>query len=167
MGICANELSQWIIKPSLEALGDYSPLAAQLLLATAAQESRLGLHCHDQQSQGLGLYRMTKEKHRELWDRYLIQFPDLASRQRGLASQQQFLLDPERELMTNLSYSTGMAWMIYRRANVLAGPFADPVHLAQLWVAFFDNGSGNVRNADMFLQNYHQLIAPYLERKVA
>lgn len=167
MGICANELSEWIIKPSLEALGDYSPLAEQLLLATAAQESLLGLHCYDGKSEGMGLYRITKAKHRALWDSYLIQFPDLASRQRGLASQQQFLLDPERELITNLSYSTGMAWMIYRQAGINPGAACDPLSMAQLWVAFFDNGCGAVRNTDVFLNNYQQLIAPYLPRKVA
>ncbi|QEY12879.1 hypothetical protein [Cellvibrio sp. KY-YJ-3] len=167
MGICASDLQQWIIKPCLEALGDYSPFAEQLLLATAAQESQLGLHCYSEQYQGLGLYRITRNKHRELWDLYLIQFPDLASRQRGLASQQQFLLDPERELVTNLSYSTGMAWMIYRRAHIDCNNFPDLPTLAQLWAAHFDNGTGAVRNTDGFIQSYNKLITPYLHRQVA
>lgn len=167
MGICASDLQQWIIKPCLEVLGDYSPFAEQLLLATAAQESQPGLHCYSKQYQGLGLYRITKGKHREVWDRYLIQFPDLASRQRGLASQQQFLLDPEHELVTNLSYSTGIAWMIYRRANIDCSNFPDLTTLAHLWATHFDNGTGAVRNTDAFIQSYRTLIAPYLQRKVA
>lgn len=166
MGICAIEFQEWIIKPSLEALGDYSPRAAQLLLATAAQESQLGLHCYNRLSQGLGPYQITKAKHRELWDHYLILSPELASRQRGLASQQQFLRDPERELVTNLGYSTGMAWMIYRRHNI-GGDLTDIASLAQIWAQHFDNGSGAHRSTDVFIKTYRALIAPYLHRKVA
>lgn len=171
MGICASDLREWIIKPCLNVLGDYSPLAEQLLVATAAQESLLGQQCYCEEHSGLGLYRITKEKHRELWDSYLLNFPDLASRLRGLASQQQFLLDPERELITNLSYSTGIAWMIYRRAapHAFTGNHNPPdlKTLAQLWTMHFDNGTHTQRHTDEFIQRYRTLVKPYLHKKVA
>jgi hypothetical protein len=171
MGICASDLREWVIKPCLEALGDYSPLAEQLLVATAAQESILGLHCYCEQYKGLGLYRITREKHRELWDKYLIGFPDVASRQRGLASQQQFLLNPENELITNLSYSTGIAWMVYRRAGVDTlidvKKTTDLNTLAQLWATYFDNGTRTEKNTKEFIQRYRTLVKPYLHKKAA
>ncbi len=171
MGICAGEFREWVIKPCLDALGDYSPLAEQLLVATAAQESLLGQQCYCTQYQGLGPYRITKDKHRELWDSYLVNLPDLASRQRGLASQQQFLLDPERELITNLSYSTGIAWMIYRRAltntPIDVKKTTDLKSLARLWATHFDNGTHTERNIEEFIERYRLLVKPYLYKKAA
>lgn len=75
MGIYINELRELIIKPCLQALDEYSETAENLLLGTAAQESLLGFHCYCQQTLGMGLYRITAEKHREVWDNYLVQFP--------------------------------------------------------------------------------------------
>lgn len=170
MGICASDMREWIVKPCLEALDDYSPWAEQLLLATAAQESQLGSRCYSAADKGLGLYRITSEKHRELWDHYLVHFPDLASRQRGLASQQQFLLHPDNELVTNLSYSTGMAWMIYRHAGISAPADTTPasIHtLAQLWATHFDNGTQTPKKTADFIQRYRTLIKPYLYKKAA
>lgn len=167
MGICASDLRTYVIKPCLEALGDYSPLAEQLMVATAAQESQLGLHAYCEQTKGLGLYRLSREKHRELWDKYLVNFPDLASRQRGLASQQQFLRNPEHELITNLSYSTGIAWMIYRRAGIDTSKPAELAALAQLWASHFDNGTNSARNPDEFIQSYRKMVTPDLHKQVA
>jgi|GEM_PF-604385 len=158
MGIDVSDLRELIIKPYLQVLGEYSPTAENLLLGTAAQESRLGLRCYCAVTKGLGLYRMTAEKHQELWDTYLVQSPDLASQQRGLASQQQFLKNPHSELMSNLSYATGMAWMIYRRAGIDTSSTLETSVLAQIWASLFDNGTGSPRNSDEFVQTYRQLV---------
>lgn len=158
MGIYVSDLRELIIKPYLQVLGEYSEAAENLLLGTAAQESQLGMHCYCAGTKGLGMYRMTAEKHQELWDTYLVQSPDLASLQRGLASQQQFLKNPHGELMGNLSYATGMAWMIYRRAGIDTSNTLDSSALAQIWAKLFDNGTGSPRNADDFIQSYRQLV---------
>lgn len=167
MGIYASDLRELVIKPYLQGLGEYSEAAENLLLGTAAQESLLGSHCYCAQTRGLGLYRITAEKHRELWDKYLVQFPDLASQQRGLASQQQFLKDPHGELIHNLIYTTGMAWMIYRRAAIDISKPIDLPALAQLWANHFDNGTGTSRNADDFMQTYRSLVMGDANKRVA
>lgn len=110
---------------------------------------------------------MTAEKHRELWDTYLVQFPDLASQQRGLASQQQFLKNPHAELMSNLSYATGMAWMLYRRSAIDTSKAVDTSALAQLWANYFDNGTDCARNVDDFIQTYHRLVLDDSKKLVA
>ena len=167
MGIYASDLRELIIKPYLQGLGEYSEVAENLLLGTAAQESLLGSHCYYAQSKGMGMYRITAEKHRELWDAYLVQFPDLASQQRGLASQQQFLKNPHGELMSNLIYTTGMAWMIYRRAAIDTSKPLDLPALAQLWANHFDNGTSSPRNADEFMQTYRNLVTGDTNKLVA
>jgi len=167
MGIAVQELRELVIKPCLQLLNDDSDTAESLLLGTAAQESLLGQHCFCQKTNGLGIYRITAEKHLELWDQYLVQFPELASLQRGMASQQQFLKNPHNELITNLSYSTGMAWMIYRRAGIDTQKPLEFAGLASLWAAYFDNGTGCPRHADDFVQTYRNLILDDSKKLVA
>lgn len=158
MGIYVSDLRELIIKPCLEAIGDYSETAENLLAGTAAQESLSDQQCYCDQAEGLGIYQITAEKHVETWDKYLIQFPDLASRVRGFASQQQFLKHPHSELIGNLSYATVIAWMIYRANGVDTSKMAEVNNLAQLWATHFNNGTGCSRNIDDFIATYRATI---------
>ncbi|WP_101757578.1 hypothetical protein [Oceanicoccus sp. KOV_DT_Chl] len=131
MTINAVDLTEHVIKPTLEYLGMHTPAAERLLLGTAAQESGFDPFC--QHNQGIGIYQISSVQHWQIWDEYLAFQPDLASKVRGLASQHQFLQDPDQELKTNLSYSTAIAWIIYLRSeNQL--PAADDIEgLSHFW----------------------------------
>lgn len=107
-----------IITPTLQALEMSSPSAEEFLLGNAAQAS--GFNPFPGGTQGIGLYRISSEQHRSAWDDYLAFRPDLASRVRGLASQHQFLKNPDLELMTNLLYSTAIAWIVYLQSSQVA-----------------------------------------------
>lgn len=192
MNISVSDLRISIIRPCLHTLGHYSQDAENLLAGTATYESsalslnqfancpqphkppapnqpqsarsfsRPAENCAALTRRGLGIFRITPEKHREIWDTYLIQFPDLASNVRGFASQKQFFNDPHGELISNLNYATVIAWMIYCSAGVLtkANALCDATQpfnvdgLAQLWSLHFDNGTGCARNADEFIATY-------------
>jgi hypothetical protein len=158
MGIQVDDLREYIIRPTLQSLDLESETFEKLLLGTAARESNLGLHSYCHQTQGLGLYRITPEKHLIIWDKFLIQFPELASRQRGLASQQQFLKTPHAELATNLSYATGIAVMIYLAAGMKREILMDTYQLAHYWAEHFDNGTKATRLAEAFEQSYHKQV---------
>lgn len=159
MNIYTSDLRASIIKPCLKALGQYSCDAENLLAGTAIQESSINqLQNAGLTRQGLGIYRITPEKHREIWDHYLIQFPDLASVVRGFASQKHFFCDPHGELISNLNYATVMAWMIYRAEGVEINKAVDVNNLAQLWALNFDNGTGCARNADDFISTYRNSV---------
>ncbi len=135
MTINAVDLSSHVIKPTLEYLEAHSPAAEILLLGTAAQES--GLNPFFQHDQGIGIFQINPQQHRQVWDEYLAFRPELASKVRGLASQQQFLKDPDAELRTNLAYSTAIAWIIYQRAETEL-PDADDVEgLSHYWQDYF------------------------------
>lgn len=110
-----QHLLQQIIQPTLDYLGVDCDNAAFDLLQTLQQRGDVGLFAA--QNGGLGLYQITAAQHRDLWDRYLAYHPDIASRVRGLASQRAFLSNPERELQTNLGYSTAIAWLLLKRAR--------------------------------------------------
>ena len=117
MGICAEELRHYVVRPTLKHLKMWSPAAENLLLGTAARESELGFHIKQDNHQALGIYQISPRMHRNIWDYYLAGKSDLSSLVRGLASQREFLCHPHHELATNLSYATAIAWMIYHRTG--------------------------------------------------
>ena len=100
----AEDLRHWVVRDTLKSLDDHSPAAENLLLGTAAQESGLGVCLH--QGKRRGLYHLTAATHRSVWDKYLINNPELASRVRGMAGQHSFLKDPHSELVVDLPEQT-------------------------------------------------------------
>lgn len=135
MGIAAGDLRQHVIRPTLLYLQRPSPTAESLLLGAAACQSALGaaLDC----GTGRGLYRISDERHQELWDQHLAHDPELASQVRGLASQHAFLAAPHLELTVNLRYATAIAWMLVE-SSVLVLPAADDlIGMAMVWREVF------------------------------
>jgi hypothetical protein len=138
MGICAAELRQWVIKPTLKRLGVYSKAAENLLLATAVQESGLGFHLKPAGQRALGIYQIHSLAHRHIWDHHLALHSDMASLVRGLASQHDFLAQPHAELATNLSYATAIAWFMYARHKEFSLPKSNDIEaIASLWKRFY------------------------------
>jgi hypothetical protein len=166
MGIYVNDLREFIIRPALEQLNDWSQTAENLLLGTAAQESQLGFRMRSTTDTGLGLYRISARTHVQVWDEFLVTDPELASRLRGLASQQQFLKSPHDELISNLSYASGMAWMIYKRCHLKLPESNNINELAKCWFNYYssrDESSAQITNnnesgMDKFVQNYRSLV---------
>jgi hypothetical protein len=156
MGICAEELRTYVIRPVLEHLDDWSQAAENLLLGTAAQESGLGFHLKTRRGHSLGIFQIHPQTHNNLWDKYLVNNPDLASKVRGLASQHEFLSHPHAELATNLSYATAIAWMVYCRSGKPL-PSADDRHgLAKFWQRHFHSRlRGSVEE---FTDNYQKFV---------
>ena len=115
MYVTAEHLKDQVIQPTLHYLGAWTPDTEQFLLDTALEAPELGLF--SARSGGLGIVHITSQQHRDIWDTHLAFNPDLASRVRGLASQRAFLSDPDKELQTNLSYCTAIAFLLYERSN--------------------------------------------------
>jgi hypothetical protein len=115
MYVTAEHLRDQVIRPTLKYLGVWSTAAEQFLLSAATNAPELGLFSARRDS--LGIFHITPRQHRDIWDTHLAFNPDLASRVRGLASQRAFLSDPDKELQTNLSYCTAIAWLLYERSN--------------------------------------------------
>lgn len=157
MGICAKELRQWVIKPTLKRLGVYSKVAESLLLATAAQESGLGSHLKPAGQRALGIYQIHSLSHRHIWDDHLAKHSEMASIVRGLASQHDFLTHPHAELATNLSYATAIAWFMYARHRDFTLPQTNDISaLAQTWKRFY-HPNKNSSTAD-FSKNFERYI---------
>ena len=116
MYVNAEHLKDQVIQPTLKYLGAWTPANEQFLLSAVLDAPELGLF--SPRNDGLGIFHITPKQHRDIWDKFLAFNPDLASRIRGLASQRAFLSDPDKELQTNLSYCTAIAWLLYDRSNL-------------------------------------------------
>jgi hypothetical protein len=117
MYVTSEHLRDQVIGPTLKYLGAWSPAIENFLLNTAVDAPELGLF--SARNEGLGIFHITSAQHRDLWDRYLAFNPELASRVRGLASQRVFLTEPDKELQTNLGYCTAIAWLLYKRSEMV------------------------------------------------
>ncbi|WXL27829.1 hypothetical protein WG219_10410 [Ectopseudomonas mendocina] len=161
MGITASELSQHVIRPTLEYLDKHSAAAEHLLLAIAASQSQLCASLDD--DRGHGLYRINTHDHRYIWDHYLARDPDLASLVRGLASQHAFLSAPDTELIVNLRYATAIAWLLIESASngKTLPDITDATGMAQLWRVAF-NANGQLHD---FIKTWQGLIG--IQYKVA
>ncbi len=166
MGIYINDLRGLVVRPTLEHLHEWSQTAENLLLGTAAQESQLGYRMLSNNHGGLGIFNISPQTHLDLWDNYLVTDPELASLTRGLASQQLFLKNPHGELITNLSYSTAMAWMIYKRHNLQLPSYANALDLARYWLNHYRSRNHVAHQTTVndehamneFAQNFQQLV---------
>ena len=158
----ADDLRHLVIRDTLQYLNDWSPAAENLLLGTAAQESGLGGEWN--KGRCVGLYHITPAMHRAVWDKYLINNPQLASEVRGIAGQHSFLKAPHGELVTNLKYATAIAWMIYRRSGQKLPKANNPVELGKFWHRYFHPKSE--KTVADFVRNY-QFLAQENEKAVA
>ncbi len=154
MGICAQELRTFVIRPTLRHLGHLSDAAEELLMGTAAQESAMGTRLRG--DQGFGIFRIRPQTHRRVWDRFLIHHPSMASLIRGLASQHEFLTDPHGELAINLRYATAIAWLIYYRHNQPLPDATDIKGLASYWRKHYQRSPGS--GSQEFVLHYRQYV---------
>jgi len=138
-----SDTIQLVIAHTLKTLGNYSMAAVKLLELTASLQSE---HYAAKSQSGLGLYRIKPSTHLQIWDNYLAFKPDLASTVRGLASQKAFLQNPHFELVSNLSFASGIAWVIYQR-NALTLPDAQDHHaLTDCWARYFTDSAKPARS---------------------
>lgn len=156
MGINPLDLRKLVIRPTLEKLGKWTLPLENLLLGTAAQATQLGFHL--QYDDGIGIFRISPQRHKQVWDCYFAFDPDLASLARGFASQREFLNDPDFELATNLRYATVIAWGVYALHNAIIPIRADDTEaLAACWHRFYCTDVSEKQ--DHFVENYRLVHA--------
>lgn len=103
----ASALLDHVIRPVSYALGESHPVIEEILLSAATLRSFDPFA--EGTEAGLGVFGISPELHRQVWDEFLAFQPDLASQVRGFASQHQFLVNPDAELVTNTRYAAAIA----------------------------------------------------------
>lgn len=108
MSIRAKDLRECVIRPVLKAMELHSAEAEDLLMLTAAQESKLGFHLVQMKNgPALGIFQIEPNTHKDIL-RYL-------SKRTGLAQKVgQFAVEgSSKELIWNLAYATAIARIKY------------------------------------------------------
>lgn len=99
---------QEIVQPVLDSLNITDKNEAALTLTLMLSENVLNNQGHAY---------LSSSEHRHLWDDILAKSSDTASIVRGWASQHQFLIDPDKELIRNKSYATAIVAISVHHLN--------------------------------------------------
>lgn len=139
-----------LIRATLEPLGLYSASAEELLMATCAQESRLGEYRHQIGGPALGIFQMEPGDHDDIWTNYLAYHFDLATDLRRIANQ---LQPAASDLQNNDPYAIAMARVHYARKP---GALPTPTDLEGLWEYYkhWYNTPAGAATRDEFVRNY-------------
>lgn len=125
-----------VIVPVLSTLALKEDWIQPLLLGAAWAGGFCPWHS---QGEGLGLYSLKADWHHQLWDGYIAFRPELASRVRGLASQQGFLRSPHEELIGNTPYATAIAACGLLRHRLNKPKRQVPAAMTRCWLEATDS----------------------------
>lgn len=153
MSINANDLRQYVIQPALQSIGLWSQAAENLLLGTAAKESKLGYYLKQIRGPALGIYQIEPATHQSILKDTLAGLPVLATKIKGLATS--VILDDE--LIYNLRYATAIARMVYYRIKAPLPAADDVMGLANYWKQYYNTVHG-AGQPNEFVAAYNQLI---------
>ncbi|MEY8204170.1 MAG: hypothetical protein RPR40_03760 [Bermanella sp.] len=148
--INAKHLRDYVVQPALKNMGMWSEAAENLLIGTIYQESRGG-HYLRQLGNGpaLGIYQIEPVTHEDVWANFISYRRTLERKVAGLLTGE----DRNSQLISNLSYATVIARIIYyRRPDALPGAW-DIKALAEYWKEHYNTrlGKGTVEE---FMQNF-------------
>ena len=147
-----DHLLQDVIRPALAVIGLQSVAAEQLLLGTAAAESRLGTYLHQLGGPALGVWQIEPATHEDVWLNVLAYKQGL----RGLVLQLAppiYVTAPEyaplpRVLCGNLLYACAIARIVYWRHKDPLPEAGDWKGIAAYWKRAYNTplGAGTVEH---------------------
>lgn len=154
MGIDPRQFRQHIISPALELLDLQGVAAAELLLATAAQESRMGRYIKQLGSgPALGVFQMEPATYHDIWQNYLAYKPAISKRLAGRWPEQ----PPPEQMVTDLLLAAVMCRLHYRRvAKPLPAPGNIPA-MAAYWKKYYNTPAG-AGSEQEFIRNWQRHI---------
>src|SRR6185503_15996470 len=123
--IDVNQLRKYVIQPPLKSIGLYSPGAEELLVATAAVESRLGTFVKQENGPAVGLYQMEPNTFND------IIHNDADVNKINILMVCGFRVIPDAlEMVTNMKLATIMARLHYHR---FPDPIPDAADIQGIW----------------------------------
>ncbi len=145
--IVATQLRKHVVRPTLKKMQMWSESAEQLIMGTAAHESRMGTYLHQIGGPALGIYQIEPATHHDIWENYLKYRPRTTTLIAGFSSRHNSDLRDEmtvddQELITNLAYSTAICRMIYYRVPEALPEANDIKGLAEYWKKYYNTIQG-------------------------
>ncbi|MHB1227684.1 MAG: hypothetical protein ACYC0O_09190 [Desulfurivibrionaceae bacterium] len=143
-----------LISDVLQAIGLHTPAAVNLLLGTAAQESRFGTYLRQMgKGPALGVFQMEPATERDIWDNFLRYHPELVMAITAATG----ATGPGPNLRWNLAYQIAMARVHYLRKKPPMPAADDLLGLANYWKQHYNTmlGKGTVEE---FMANYRRYV---------
>ena len=157
MSINSEHLRKLIIRPALNSVGLWSECAENLLLGTAAQESKMGYYLAQIKGPALGMYQIEPATHTDIWVNFLVYRQQLSQDVCKWLPLNASHLERERSLIYNLCYSTIMARLVYLRAPGKLPDAKDIEGLAAYWKKHYNTPLGKGTEQE-FVHNYKELV---------
>jgi hypothetical protein len=131
----------------------YSDSAVELLMLTAACESKLGTYIRQVRGPARGIFQMEPATHDDLWENYLEYKPDLFGRVTYFTNGN---LSGSFELEANLAYSIIMTRIHYLRIPTPLPEATDVDGMAHYWKKYYNThlGKGTVAKAKSMYERY-------------
>ena len=131
-----------------------TPDAVELLLGTAARETRLGKFPDRPNSGGVGIFQINPKTEEHIWQSYLRKRPALAAQLRKATG----VAGPNPDALTgNFPYAASMARLAYTRARDPIPSAKDPLGQAKYWKEHYNTSAGE-GTPEGFLETYYELI---------
>jgi hypothetical protein len=144
-----------LIQQVLIGIGEYSPDAEELLMATCANESNLGRYrTQAKGGPGRGIYQIEVATFNDIWANYLKYHNDLASKVKALNNDIQGTAD---DLVNNDRYATAMCRVHYMRCPGVLPSAGDLDGIWQYYKRFYNTPEGAAVES-IFKYKYQQYV---------
>lgn len=132
----------------------YSPAAVNLLLGTAAQESKFGTYIQQIKGPALGVFQMEPTTEQDIWENFLKYKPYL----RDMVVNTTGVKHPDADhLRGNLLYQITMARLHYFRVPELLPSGSDIIGMARYWKKYYNTPLGKGTEEE-FQENYTRYV---------
>lgn len=156
-GINPAQLRELVVIPTLEWIVLYSLAAEQLVMGTAAQESKFRHIKQLGEGPALGLWQMEPATHKDIWDNYLFYNQTLSSRVGSMIGH--YPLIRVNNLIGNLYYACAMCRIHYRRVKSALPKAGDVEGMAKYWKIYYNTRLGKGTEAE-YIANWNKFVAP-------
>lgn len=154
MGLSASQLRSYVVRPALQRIGKWSLAAENLVMVTAAQESRLTF-LHQISGPAVSLWQIEPATYYDIWERFLPHHAGLRDDLREMAGS---LNTPDVNLMHgNLFYAAAMCRTFYLRIPTRLPDADDVPGMAAYWKQHYNThlGAGTIAQ---FISNYYLVV---------
>ena len=153
-----QQFLDYVVKNTTEAIGLDSPAADNLLLGTAAQESRLEYLHQLGGGPAVGVFQMEPATHDDIWTNFLAYRGELAGAIKAIAARiNRGAHPPAEEMAWNLSYAAAMARAHYLRVPEPLPDAGDVEALAAYWKQHYNTPAG-AGTEEEFVDSYQLVV---------
>jgi hypothetical protein len=133
-----QQLLTYVIDPALSRSGLYSDAAARLMLGTAVTESGLSWLRQHGGGPARGIYQVEPATHDDIWRNFLRYREKLQDAVIALLTEE----EKHQQLVSNLSYATVIARIVYWRVEEPLPPADDVEAMADYWKRHYNTRLG-------------------------